>query len=459
MRGHDRRAMSPRIRPISAPTILFACLMIAGSRLGTCPALAAEPAPSDRLTLEQALDEAHRANVDLPVADFDTRIARQRQVEAEARRRLQVRLDGDLWLAPSAGYDPVVTNLGEERVQVAVEKLLYDGGARRADVARTRAELAASQARFRMAEEDLALEVRQQFAAVLASESEAQARRDGIARLESYVKLLEERESSGQPVTADLLRARVRLATDRAALAAAEETGDQARASLATLLGRAPEAPLALAALPVPQPPAPVRGPVAATTPDVEATTHDVSVAEAALQVASAEGRPQVTARADAGLWGSDTTALVPADFAAAHPGANFGDRLSRDLGYSFTIGFTLPLFDGGEIAARNAAAQMELEQARQRLKSQSAAVELQLVSARKALERTYRQYELLSQAVPQSRDAYLLTESRYRGGASSSVEVLDAFSATIDTAVAAVQAELAYRTAQALVLRWGGNL
>jgi len=436
----------------------IALLFVAGMVFAAVPARTAErPAPGP-LTLDQALAEARRDNAELPVADLDTRIARQRRLEAEARRRLKVDLEGDLWLAPAAGYDPVVTNLGEERLQVAVEKPLYDGGALRADAARARFELAASEARFRMAEEDLALEVRQQYAAILAAEREVRARREGLARLESYLALLEERERSGQAVAPDLLRTRVRQATDRAALAAAEESADQARAGLATLMGRPPEEPLAVAPLPPPEAP-PASGVDAwRSTPEIEAATQDVAAAEAARRAAWAERRPQVTARADAGLWGSDPTHRVPGDFAATHPGSGFGDRLRRDLGYSFLIGFSLPLFDGGAIAARTAAADLELQQARQRVRSQRAAVELRLVSARRALERAYRQYRLLDEAVPQARDAYLLTESRYRGGAATYVEVLDAFSATVDTAVAAAQAELAYRTAEALVLRWGGN-
>ncbi len=410
------------------------------------------------ISLEAALAAARSANAALPVADYDTRIAQQRRREAEAMRRLQVHLDGDLWVAPAPGYDPVITNLGEDRLQIGVEKPLYDGGALRAGAAQARADLAASAARYRMAEQDLDLEVRQQYAAILAAEREVGARREGLDRLASYRSLLEDRERSGQPVAPDLLRTRVRLATDRAALLAAEETVDQARAGLNSLMGRDPGAPLEVATLPDPAPPNPVTEEAWKRAPEIAAAEHDVEAAAAASRVAEAQLRPRVTARADAGLWGSDTTRWVPNDFSATHPGASFGDRLRRDLGYSFTLGFSLPIFDSGVFAARIAESHLALDQARQRVRAEDASARLQLKQAERALERAYRQYEILVAARPEARDAYLEAESRYRGGTASYLEVLDAFSASVDTAVAAVQAELAYRTARALVVRWGGT-
>jgi outer membrane protein TolC len=433
-------------------SILGLALALAGA------AGAADDPTTPPLTLEQALAAARSANAALPVADFDTRIAEQRRREAEAARRLQVRLEGDLWVAPAPGYDPVITNLGEDRLLVVAEKTLADGGALRAGADQARAALEASRARFRLAELDLDLEVTQQYAEILAAEREIEARREGLARLESYLALLEERARSGQPVAPDLLRTRVRLATDRAALVAAEGAADEARAGLNSAMGRAPSAPLEVVPLPEPGALRPPAADAWRATPEIAAAEREVEAAAAASRAAEAQLRPQVTARVDAGLWGSDTTRWVPGDYAASHPGASFGDRLRRDLGSSFTFGFSLPIFDSGVFAARVAESRLALEQARQRVAAENAGAALRLARAERALERAYGQYQLLVAAEPQARDAYLEAESRYRGGTASYLEVLDAFSASVDTAVAAAQAELAYRTARALVVRWGGQ-
>jgi hypothetical protein len=93
-------------------------------------AVAAPSPPSDQpLTLEKAIAIAQVANAGLPVAALDVQISDEVRREAEAVRRVQLALTGDLMFAPPNGYDPVVTNAGEERFQLSAGKLLYDGGA------------------------------------------------------------------------------------------------------------------------------------------------------------------------------------------------------------------------------------------------------------------------------------------------------------------------------------------
>jgi outer membrane protein TolC len=52
--------------------------------------------------------------------------------------------------------------------------------------------------------------------------------------------------------------------------------------------------------------------------------------------------------------------------------------------------------------------------------------------------------------------DAYLDAESRYRGGAGMALEVLDAYSASVDAVVRLSDAISRYRIARALAVRWG---
>jgi outer membrane protein TolC len=69
-----------------------------------------------------------------------------------------------------------------------------------------------------------------------------------------------------------------------------------------------------------------------------------------------------------------------------------------------------------------------------------------------------YQRFQLLSGARPIARDAYLEIESRYRGGAANTLEVLDAASAELEAEMAAIQAERAYYEADALARRWGAD-
>ena len=111
------------------------------------------------VTLEQALSEARVANARLPLPAYDVAIAREKLHEARAERWLKVAVEGEFLYAPPSGYDPVLTNLGEFRLQAVGRQPLYDGGARRAAVAKAEAELDAASGRYRIGEKDLALEV------------------------------------------------------------------------------------------------------------------------------------------------------------------------------------------------------------------------------------------------------------------------------------------------------------
>jgi outer membrane protein TolC len=426
-------------------------LLVAASAGGATP-------PDGPLTLDKAIEAARAANVRLPVAALDVQIDEQTRLEAAAVQRVQLALAGDFVYAPPNGYDPVVTNAGEERLQLSASKLLYDGGAASAGVRQAAAQREVAAARYRLAVRDVDLEVRVRFSELIAADREIEARTEGLERLRGYESLLESRQRAGQAVAGDLLRTRVEVTSAQADLIAAEARRDGARMALNQVMGRDPATLVAPAPLPPPLPVAAASPSQPQSVPEVAAARHQVEAASASLDIARAERKPHLGLLADAGLWGSDTSHAVPPDFVAAHPGATFGDRLRRDLGYSMSVAISWPLTDSGGIRARIARAELAVKQAQQSERATESEAAFELDRARQAMGNAYRQYRLLAGATPAARDAYLEAESRYRGGAASSLEVLDAFAKSIDTAVRAADAELAYRAAEALALRWGGQ-
>ncbi len=410
------------------------------------------------LTLDQAIAEARSANARLPVVALDRDLAGRRLQEVTAERRGSVAAEGELWLAPMGGYDPTVTDGGDERLQVVAERTIFDGGGQAARLRQSQAEVGLARARYRQAVADLDREVRETFAAAVAADREAAAREDGLERLRRYLTLLEGRAHGGQPLAADLLGTRVRLAADTAALVDARGRAADARAGLDVLMGRPPDAPLALAPLTPPQPPpaAPPARPSPAL-PEIAAADREVDSAEAALAAARADRAPRVTLRGDAGLWGSDPLHPVPADLAARHPGATVVDRLQRDLGAAVSLGVRLPLFGTGGVDARIAQAELALEQARWGVVAARTEAEGEREQARLDLASAWDQYRLFADSSPVARDAVLDAESRYWGGAATYLEVLSAYSAAVENEVGQAQAELAYRRAEARLVRWGG--
>jgi outer membrane protein TolC len=411
---------------------------------------------ADALTLDDALREAHAANARLPVAALDVDIAREAVRETRAERWLKVALEGDLTIAPSSGYDTALTDGGVERIQVVGRQPLLDGGSRRAAIARAEARGHAASARYRIAERELALDVSGQFAECLEAREELDARREGLDRLRRYVTWLRSRQAAGQGIAADVLRANVRLASEEADLVETERRLESARLALNDLLGRDAASPLELAALPIPEDFALSSATTwqgAAEVAQAEAGTH---AAAAELEIARAERKPQLSLSADFGLLGADTTHLIPPELRASDPEANFSDRLKRDVGYSFSLNLSLPLWDRGALRARVAQAALGHRQAQGEETVQRRRAQLMWQQARAARVSAYRQIEILRGAIPDARDSYLEAESRHRGGAASFLDVLEAHAASVDAAVRLAEAVLRYRVARTLELRWG---
>ncbi len=427
---------------------------VAAASLLCALALAAQETP---MTLEEALAASRQANVRLPIPALDLSIARERVSEARAERWLKVAVEGVFLYAPANGYDPAITNAGEFRLQAVGRQTLYDGGARRAAIARSEAEVGAAAARYRIAEKDLELEVRSRFSEFLQGEREAAARRDGLDRLARYRTSLESRRASGQGVAADLLKIDVRLATERASLVDALARRDAARLILNDLMGRDPAAALSLIPLAAPSPP----GAMAIVPPALEGAAEvvvaaaDARAADADVSAARAERRPHLNLTGDVGFLGSDTSRLVPGDLLAVNRNANLGDRVRRDAGYSFMLSLAWPVWDFGAIRSRIRQAELRLESARLNVRRQQREVARQRAQARATLESAYEQIRILSEAAPSARDSYLEAESRYRGGAATAFEVLDAYTASVDAAVRLSDAISRYRIAEAVAVRW----
>ena len=397
------------------------------------------------LRLQDALREARASNARLPVPALDVAIAREKHREALADRWLRVAVEGDFIYAPAGGYDPVLSNLGEARLQAVVRQPLYAGGGLRAASERAAADVESAAAKYRIAEKDLDLEVRSRFSEMLEASAEVLVRREGIDRLDTYRTSLRGRQASGQGVATDLLKTEVRLALEQSAAAEAEQRLDQARLALNESMGRDPAGPLELEPEPLPTVPGPGAASAWEGAPEIAAAEADARSVRAQLAVARAERRPHLFANADGGFWTSDTTHLHSA----------FWDRLWGNAGYSFSLVLSWPVWDAGGARARITAAELGLQQTARRLEIQRRDVRLNFEQAHSAARHLYEQIEILSRVAPDARDSYLQAESRYRGGAATALEVLDAYTASVDAAVQLHAAIARYRIAQAVVLRW----
>jgi len=401
---------------------------------------ASASAETPQLSLDEALQEARRANAALPVARFEADGADAAAREAEGRRYPSLAFDGDMH-----GGTPNRYASWDARAQLVAEAPLFDGGRLRAGATRGLAEAAAARAGYRRAERDLDHEVRARFAECLEAEREIAFRQAGLARLDTYLSLINARRASGQGLASDRSKTLVRLGEGEAAVADAVRRLDEAKLELNDLMGRPLDAPLELAATPLPTAQSaqsaaePWR-----SAPELDLADASVQAAGAELEMVRADRWPTVSLVADAGgqpVIGNSREALL-------NNGVGWGAE--------FVLLFNLPLWDAGVYRSRVAEADLAEKAARQRAVATLHGVTLEWRRAEARLRNLLHEVEVRANTIDTARDSYLQAESLYRGGVGTALEVLEAYDAWTSSNQTHADAELRYRLAEADLLRWG---
>jgi len=360
--------------------------------------------------------------------------------ELQTGRRPSLSLEGGVFAGAPLDY---TTSQGQ--LQLVGVDSLYTGGLRRANLNAARYHVDAAGAGFRVVEKDVDLAVRLRFSELLRADEEITIREQGIARLRTYLTEVQNRKAAGQPVGSDVLTTQVRLGTEEAVLADAEQSRDEARLQLNDLLGRDPDSPLVLEPLAAPAPPSAPSGEPWLNAPEVRAAAANRGAAESGIAATRAERHPQLALSANLGV--------LPV-FADSDAGT--GINSGSGFGGMVMLSMSWPFWDGGAYRARLDRAQILATQARdsEAVVRRQSRLAWELASAQ--LTRLYEQVQSWARNVPLARDAYLQTESIYNGGAATALEVLDAYAAWIAVNDSYADAVLRYRQAEASYLRWG---
>lgn len=410
-------------------------LAAAGSR-----AAAADPP----LSLEEVLQRARAANAALPIAASERAIA-ARGVD-EARARLWPEASIEASGGPRAPADAFAEpSRLVAQLRLVFRESLYDGGRLRAQLAAARADYAAARAGYGVAAADLDFMVRVQFSEMVAARAEIVVRRRLLGRLRQYLDYLQARRASGQGVSGDLLKTEVRLRTQQADLIRAELRRDEARLALNDLMGRPPAAPLAIREPPAPAPPPAADHRPWLATPDLARARSRARSADARVGVARAGGRPHIGVEAGGGLIN-----YAPNQLSGA------ADNITDGLGGSVIFSMSWSFWDVGLLRAQVRAAELEVDRARWQVTDTRRTVRLRWTRAATQLDSLWREIELWRETVPRARDSYLASESAYRGGSGTALDVLDAFDAWTSAAMSEIDAIQRYRVARAGYRRWG---
>ncbi len=416
-----------------------AMLALTASIAARAAPAAAQSPDTTALSLERALAEAHQANAQLPAARLALQGAVARTRQARGQLYPVLSLDGDVH-----GGAPTKFASGDALLAVFARAPLYEGGALRAGVARSDAEAQSLEAGYRMAVRDVDYAVRVGFGRMLRADSTLSFRRRALDRLRAYLAVVQARQASGQGVGADVLRTRQRVAAAQADLDAVRRDLDNGRMELNDLLGRDPDAPLKLTALPEPGTMPDTAGQPWQSTPDLARAASQIRAAQADVQAARAGRKPHVEFEIDAG------TEPVLGSFDAP---LNNG---RGPLGTEALLSFTLPFWDHGIHRGRMEEAGAALDQARQQETIVRRAARLAWTRAVADVANLAAELRARADAAAVARDAYLQAESLYRGGQGSALDVLDAYDAWISAGQDRLDVIYAWRVAQAELQRWG---
>ncbi|MFN8640669.1 MAG: TolC family protein [Candidatus Binatia bacterium] len=325
-------------------------------------------------------------------ADLEAARARVRA----ARAAYWPKFLGQAQYGHAEGYDEAITNGGVTALGVAVEAPLLDGGLRAAELAAARARVRSARALARQRQADVAFAVRTTYCTALAERDTAATYRRAAGTLDDYRALLLRQVDLGLAPSSDVPRASLALESARSAVRAADAALDAATEALSELTG----VPVDGAALvePAPAPPPVVAAAALDDSPllldaraGADAARHDVDVARS-------EGGLQLALNADGGFLG-------------VNPGPTF----RNDGGGQFLFGFSVPLFDGGAIAARAAAATAASASAAANVEEVRQTLVIALARARADARRAHADARAWAAAQPAADDALLLMRALLR--------------------------------------------
>jgi multidrug efflux system outer membrane protein len=286
------------------------------------------------------------------------------------------------------------------------------------NIAAARSDAESAEAALRSVQLAMQADVAQTYFALRQSDAELATLRETVASREETTRLLQRRYDLGDIGEFDLVRSRTELANARAEVAAVERRRGQLEHALALLTGRAP-ASFGLAASPlaaeVPRVPAGLPSSLLERRPDIAAAQRELAASNARIGVAKAAFFPSLNITGLGGYESADLGDLFQWSSRTWLLGPLFGTILS------------MPLIDGGRNQANLDRTYAVLDESvaryRQTVLGAFTEVEDQLVGLRTLAA----QADALRDSVGAAQRAYAIAQTRYRNGASSFLDVIEA--------------------------------
>lgn len=313
---------------------------------------------------------------------------------------------------------------------------LYDSGRRAADLRAALAQQRVAEHEAARVRQDLALEVRRTFYALVAARDGERVADTNLARAEEHLRLALERRAAGAVSGGDVVQAQVHVAEARLARVRVESLVQQARGALNTAMGLPVATPVEADSQEAPvAPPNPVEvsGGLAQALTDRPTIAAAVQRALAATEAVSAAQRafgPKIAAEWSVGLRDSH---FFPSE---------------RDWRAGVTV--TWSLFDGFAKRHRLAGARAAHARDEAEVERTKQTVQAEVWSAHATLRETHEAIAAADVLIRDADENVRIARERYRVGAGTVNELLDAQAALARAGAVLSQAAWDYRTARA---------
>ena len=442
--------LAASLSPLSAVELPLVGPMAPAEAIKPEPAAPAEPkAPSvpEKLTLDQALRFALENN-------YSIRQARERLREQEGLI-VEVRADALPNVTASGSYtrdDEDFVTPGSNRgyqdwtVGIHVRQLIYSGGGVRSalDAAKTTREAAALD--IQAVVDDVLLAVRTRFADVLLARERIEVQEQSVALLREQLQTVKNRFEAGSVSQFEVLTAEVALANAQPALINARNAFRIAIDELRQVLG--------------------YRGGFGADLQKVPEFEGELGYQPASYELESAlaaakSKRPellrleQIEKARESGVTVARSGYLPQLYVTGGYEGRKLSSSSSfSDTQDGWTAGVTgsWAIFDGARTRGRVAQARAQLNQARLSVSEQTLAIEVEVRRALSSLQEAAELAEAAAKVVEQATEALRLADVRYRNGAATQLDVLQARVALTEAQLNRLEANYRHTVALATV-------
>src|SRR5579871_2189427 len=308
---------------------------------------------------------------------------------------------------------------------------LYTGNALQDQVEIARQKVLSDQAAFAAQAATIVLQTRQAYYNVEATQAQVAAAQRTVDASQENVRVAQAQVT--------LLQAQTQLASAQLTLSQQKANAVQAQYNLAILLN-VPQSTIVTPATPLglPAPPPDLNALVQTglqQRPELQQARANIAGAQAAIDLAKAGLRPNITVSGGPFMQTNDFSALP-----------------NTPVDWTGTIALTLTIFDGGLTKAKVQAAQVQLQQAQVSERQSEQSIESQVRTAYLNLQQAAEQLASAEAGLVSSREQLRIANVRFQAGVGTQLDVVNAIQALASADSSVITAEYNYNLALAQI-------